>query len=70
MLAKMIQKVLSKATKQNDSKEIYFHWNADEKTWCLSGTTIGGLVFETEDYEASNRAEAEQDAVAYLEYYV
>jgi len=33
--------------------------------WCLSGTT-GGLGWETDDYEADTREQAEQDAIAYL----
>ena len=42
-----------------------FSWNESENTWCLSGAA-SGLGWETDDYEAETREQAESDAVDYL----
>ncbi len=64
-----IQEDLQSAIGKDDAAELSFHWNDDEKTWCFSGTTIGGLVFETDDCEAETREEAEADAVEFLRWH-
>ncbi len=43
-----------------------FHFNSDECTWCLSGTTRDGLGWETDDYDAETLETAENDAIDYL----
>ena len=43
-----------------------FSWNADAKTWCLSGTDKDGNYWETDDYDAPGIAQARRDAVEYL----
>lgn len=42
-----------------------FHWNADDMTWCLSGTDKGN-GWETDDYDADSKEQAESDAIEYL----
>ncbi|HQW36954.1 MAG TPA: hypothetical protein PKY60_16055 [Thermoflexales bacterium] len=56
---------LDEALKGTNSK---FHWNAAEKTWCLSGTDRGN-GWETDDFEAASKSEAENDALDYLNNY-
>jgi hypothetical protein len=45
-----------------------FDWNEDNHTWCLYGTDNGN-GWETDDYEAETREQAESDAIDYLEAY-
>ena len=61
-----IAKSLNAATLPSDSKTIDFNWSEDNRSWCLSGTTIDGNSWETDDYLADTREEAEQDAADYL----
>jgi hypothetical protein len=42
-----------------------FNWNEEAKTWCLSGIDKGN-AWETDDYDAETREEAEGDAINYL----
>lgn len=49
--------------KENDSA---FNWYDTTKTWCLSGETKDGLLWETDDYEADNEREARLAAIEYL----
>ena len=43
-----------------------FRWDSDTQTWCLFGIDHGN-VWETDDYDAATLAQAEEDAIAYLE---
>lgn len=43
-----------------------FNWDADNKTWCLSGVDRGNY-WETDDLEAGTVEQAEQDAIDMLE---
>lgn len=43
-----------------------FSFDETAQTWCLFGTTKDGLGWETDDYPAETRDEAEGDALNYL----
>lgn len=51
---------------QNDSGTLFFGYDEDQKTWCLYGET-NRIVWETDDYQAENEADAKAQALAYLE---
>jgi hypothetical protein len=63
---KLIADIIEKANKLSDPADIYFHWDSENKTWCLSGLTVGGNYFETDYVLAESREDAENQAVDYL----
>ena len=65
-LNQAIQRTIESAQSENDAASVYFHWNNEDKTWCLSGETVGHLGWETDDVEADSREQAESEAVDYL----
>jgi len=65
-LNEAIQRTIEAAQSENDAATVYFNWNDEAKTWCLSGETIGHLGWETDDVEADNREQAEAEAIEHL----
>ncbi len=50
-----------------DKYNAKFSYDEIAKTWCLYGTTPDGVAWETDDYDAETREQAENDAAEYLE---
>jgi hypothetical protein len=50
----------------NAARTMYFNYDVDSKTWCFTGETIGGLLWETDNMEAESREDAMLQAIAYL----
>lgn len=46
-----------------------FNYDPKSKTWCLSGSDAQGNYWETDDYSATDRKDAQNEAISYLEAY-
>ena len=66
-LGKAIQAKVAESDSANSAGTIHFHWDKAAKTWCLSGSTKGGLYWETDDVEADSVADASEQAIEHLE---
>ena len=67
-LEKAISEKIAESNHPNSPATIYFHWNPEEKTWCLSGSTKSGLYWESDDVEADNKKDAKNQAIEHLQY--
>ncbi len=50
------------------TEDFYGEKHEDGPRWCFAGETIGGLGWETDDFEALNEQDAMEQAVSYLEW--